>query len=341
MSEVGIEIRLQNLVRPPRIGFLGVGWIGRHRMKAILETGRVEAVAICDPSPDMAEAARELAPEAAIATSFDSLLQGNLDGIVIATPSALHAQQSIEALKRGIAVFCQKPLGRTRQEVERVVEAARAADKLLGVDLSYRHTSGMRCIRDLVRRGELGNIFAVDMVFHNAYGPDKAWFYNKALSGGGCVMDLGIHLADLALWTLDFPTVTKIESSLFWEGVPVRADGNDVEDFAIATATLSTGTVLRMACSWRLNAGCDAIISAGFYGDKGGATLRNVNGSFYDFIAEHHRGTGTETLTAPPDEWGGRAASEWAMRLAAGETYDPACEKLIASAALLDGIYSR
>ncbi|MBB4566866.1 Gfo/Idh/MocA family protein [Rhizobium leucaenae] len=341
MSELDLDIGEHALVRSPRIGFLGVGWIGRHRMKAILETGLADAAVICDPSPDMAQAARELAPGAVVVASFEALLQEDLDGIVIATPSALHAQQSIEALKRGIAVFCQKPLGRTRQEVERVVEAAQAADRLLGVDLSYRQTKGMRSIRDLVRSGELGNIFAVDMVFHNAYGPDKAWFYDKALSGGGCVMDLGIHLADLALWTLDFPAVTEIESSLFREGAPVLAGSNEVEDFAIATATLSTGTVLRLTCSWRLHAGCDAMISAAFYGDAGGATMRNVSGSFYDFIAERHRGTRTEVLAAPPDEWGGRAAAEWAMRLAAGKTYDPECEKLIASAALLDAIYDR
>jgi predicted dehydrogenase len=48
-------------------------------------------------------------------------------------------------------------------------------------------------------------VFAVDLVFHNAYGPDKPWFYDPELSGGGCVMDLGVHLVDLALWSLDFP----------------------------------------------------------------------------------------------------------------------------------------
>jgi predicted dehydrogenase len=331
----------RSAIRAPRIGFLGVGWIGRHRMNAILDTGTVEAVAICDPSQTMAEEARKLAPAADIATSFEALLDKELDGVVIATPSALHARQSIEALRRGVAVFCQKPLGRTRREVERVVEASRKADRLLGVDLSYRHTKGMRSIRDLVRRGDLGEIFAVDMVFHNAYGPDKDWFYDKALSGGGCVMDLGIHLADLALWTLDFPTITRIESNLFRQGVPIRADGNEVEDFAVATATLSTGAILRLTCSWRLHAGCDAVIGADFHGTKGGAALRNVDGSFYDFIAEHHRGTQAEVLTAPPDDWGGRAATEWATRLAAGETYDPECERLIDAASVLDAIYGR
>jgi len=79
---------------------------------------------------------------------------------VIATPSALHAEQSFRALERGAAVFCQKPLGRTAAEARSVVDAARAADRLLAVDLSYRFTDGMRRIREVVRSGELGRLFA-------------------------------------------------------------------------------------------------------------------------------------------------------------------------------------
>ena len=83
------------------------------------------------------------------------------------------------------------------------------------MDLSYRHTTGMQRIRELIRAGELGHVYAVDLVFHNAYGPDKPWFYDVALSGGGCVIDLGIHLVDLALWTLGFPRVRGVASRLF------------------------------------------------------------------------------------------------------------------------------
>src|SRR5690606_23712639 len=99
------------------------------------------------------------------------LLELDLDGIVIATPSALHAEQAIAAFERGVAVFCQKPLGRDAIETQRVVSAARAANRLLGVDLSYRHTRAMQKIREVVRAGGIGAPFAVDLVFHNAYGP--------------------------------------------------------------------------------------------------------------------------------------------------------------------------
>jgi hypothetical protein len=98
---------------------------------------------------------------------------------------------------------------------------------------------------------------------------------------------------------------------------------------------------VRLACSWNLPAGQEAVISASFYGDGGGAALTNVGGSFYDFTAERYRGTSRETLVSPPDEWGGRAAADWAVRLGAGERFDPAAERLVTVAQALDRIYGR
>jgi predicted dehydrogenase len=330
------------VARRPRLGFLGVGWIGRHRMQAILETGAAEVVAVADPSPAMAGEALRLAPPgAALVPSLEAMLELGVDGVAIATPSALHAEQSTRALERGAAVFCQKPLGRTAAEARAVVEAARAADRLLAVDLSYRFTEGMRRIREVVRAGGLGRVYAVDLTFHNAYGPDKAWFYDPALSGGGCVMDLGVHLVDLALWTLDFPGVAGVSGRLFAGGEPLGARPDRVEDHAVAALELSTGAAVRLACSWRLPAGCDAVISAAFYGTEGGAALRNLDGSFYDFVAERYRGTAREELARPPDAWGGRAAADWARRLAAGERFDAEAERLVEVAGVLDRIYGR
>jgi predicted dehydrogenase len=326
---------------PPRVGFLGVGWIGRHRMEAMLETGAIEAAAIAEPSDEAAAEAAKLAPGAERVDGLEALLALGLDGVVIATPSALHAEQSIAALERGAAVFCQKPLGRTAAEAQAVVDAARAADRLLAVDLSYRFTEGMGRIRELVRSGELGRVHAADLVFHNAYGPDKAWFYDRALSGGGCVMDLGVHLVDLALWAMDFPEVSRVSAHLSAGGEPLGRAPDRVEDYAVATLELAAGTVVRLACSWRLQAGQEAVISGSFYGTEGGAALHNVGGSFYDFTALRYRGTERETLSSPPEAWGGRAGADWARRLAAGERFDPEAQRLVEVAGVLDRIYGR
>lgn len=324
----------------PRLGFLGVGWIGRHRMRAVKESGAADVVALADASAPVAAAAAEDAAGCEVLESLDELLALGLDGLVIATPSAMHADQAVAALERGVAVFCQKPLGRTAAEARRVVEAARAADRLLGVDLSYRHVAGMDRVRSLVAEGALGRIYAASLVFHNAYGPDKPWFYDARLSGGGCVMDLGIHLVDLALWVLGFPEVERVAATLRAGGVPVVGrDAGKTEDFAAAQLELAGGTAVQLACSWRLAAGQDCVIEAAFYGTAGGAALRNVNGSFYDFTVERFHGTRRELLASPPDAWGGRAAVAWARALRDGRGYDPELESILRVQATLDRIY--
>lgn len=330
--------RLQGIARP-RLGFLGVGWIGRHRMQAIAESGGAEIACICDPSAETRAEAAKLAPGAVLGDCLEDILARQPDGIVIATPSALHAEQAIAALDAGIAVFCQKPLGRTAAEAEAVIAAARSAGRLLGVDLSYRHTEAMQHIRSEVRRGSAGEIFAADLVFHNAYGPDKPWFYDKSLSGGGCVIDLGVHLIDLALWTLDFPRVVKVSGHVRAGGQPLVASAATVEDYGVATLELETGAVLRIACSWNLAAGRDAVIGAEFYGTKGGLRMRNLDGSFFDFAACRLNGTVSEPLCGPPDDWGGRAATAWARQLARGNRYDPAIEHVLETARVIDAIY--
>jgi predicted dehydrogenase len=304
----------------PRLGFLGVGWIGRRRLDAIVESGVAEVAALADPAID------------GMLPSLDELLAEGLDGVVIATPSALHAEQACAALDRGLAVFCQKPLALDGASARDVVGAARRADRLLGVDFCYRHTSAARSVREAISTGELGEVFAADLVFHNAYGPDKPWVADPALAGGGCVLDLGIHLVDLALWLLGAPAVC---------GVTSRLHGRPLEHYAAVQIELETGAVLRLACSWGLHAGSDCVIEASFYGTRGGASLRNVDGSFLDLVAERYEGTRSERTAAPPDEWGGRAAVDWARRLGEGARFDPAADDYVRVHDVLDRIYGR
>ncbi len=322
----------------PRLGFLGVGWIGRHRMQAIADHGGAEIVAVCDPIAAHREAAQAIAPGVQRCEHIGDLLELNLDGVVIATPSAMHVDHCLAALERGRAVFCQKPLGRNAGETQRVVSAARAKDRLLGVDLSYRYTAAIEQIRAVIRAGGIGRVFAADLVFHNSYGPEAAWFYDKAAAGGGCVIDLGVHLVDLALWLLGFPLVEQVDSQLFAKGSPLVTDVG-VEDFAAVQLRLAGDIAVRLSCSWRVSAGRDAIIEASFYGTEGGLSMKNVGGSFYDFVGERYVGTKTERLSNPPDDWGGRAAIAWTERLARSPRFDAEAERLVDVALVLDMIY--
>lgn len=326
--------------RRPRLGFLGLGWIGHNRMGAIARSGLADVAVVCDASPEAVQRTVATVPTAEPASSFDELLHADLDGVVIATPSAQHAEQCVQALERGLAVFCQKPLGRTAAETRRVVETARMADRLLAVDLSYRFTAAMHAIHSVVSSGAIGNIYAANLVFHNAYGPDKAWFYDRALAGGGCVIDLGIHLVDAALWITAFPEITGVSSRVYAHANRLSFPPDVVEDYATARLDAASGATIDIACSWRLPAGQDCVIAAEFYGTRGGAAFRNVNGSFYDFVAEQNEGTNRVLLASPPDDWPGRAAVAWVERLREGERFDPGNEELIRVAEVLDAIYA-
>jgi predicted dehydrogenase len=327
--------------RKPRLGFVGLGWIGMQRMQAIEQSGAGVIAAIADPLTSAAERAQGAAPHARCVDSLDALLEQQLDGVVIASPSALHSEHALAALERGYAVFCQKPLGRNANEVRQVIAAARKAKRLLGVDLSYRFTHGMRKIQELVCAGEIGEPYAADLVFHNAYGPDKSWFYDRRMSGGGAVIDLGIHLVDLALWVFGHPEVVSVSSRLYAHGRPLRPGSEAVEDYAVAELALASGAVVRIACSWKLHAGRDCAIEATFYGTRGGVSFRNIDGSFYDFSAELMNGTVRRTLSAPPDAWGGRAAVHWAEQLALDRSFDPAATRLSDLAVVIDRIYAQ
>jgi predicted dehydrogenase len=303
-----------------RLGFLGAGWIGRQRMDAAVAADRCEAVAVADPAlGDCLD-------------SLDELLELELDGIVIATPSALHAEQAIAALEHGLVVFCQKPLGRDAAETSAVVEAARAAGRLLDVDLTYRCSDALLACRDCVAGGAIGEVYAVQAAFHNAYGPAKEWFYDPALAGGGCVIDLGVHLVDLVRWVLDFPTVAGVSARTLHHG------DRPVEDYAVATLDLAGGAVATLACSWNLPIGRAADFQLRFFGTAGAVAVANCGDSYTALSCELWRGTARERLVEPYEGWEGRALCAWAERLARGDGYDPAIEQIVETARILDVI---
>ena len=331
-------------MKKPRLGFVGLGWIGRNRLEAVVQADIADVCALQDVSEAAVREAQKLAPDAFVSTSFEELLRQDLDGVVIATPNRFHAEQAIASLDRGLAVFCQKPLGRTALETRDIVEAAQKSSRLLGADLSYRNIPAMQMVSCLVETGTLGKVFAVDAVFHNAYGPDKPWFYDFSLAGGGCVLDLGVHLIDLALAPLHFPRLAHVEASVYSHGRLLTKPSKQVEDYAVARIDTADETTINLSCSWNLHAGRDAKIELTFYGTGGGASLRNVDGSFYDFVAERFHGTETETLNTTADshwQWGGLATLEWVKQLANDSAFDPRVERLIAVAEVIDQIYGR
>jgi predicted dehydrogenase len=326
----------------PKLGFVGVGWIGRNRLEAIAKEDIANIKLISDPNPEFSREALKLLSGAYSVPSLKEIVSSEVDGVIIATPSALHASQAIEAIKRNKAVFCQKPLGRDAHEVRQVVEAAKERDVLLGVDFSYRFTRGITALKSVLDSGELGEIYGANLIFHNAYGPDKPWYFDPKLAGGGCVMDLGVHLVDLLVWLLKNPEVDEVSSQLFSKGKLIADAKEQVEDYAVAQLLINNSIAVQMACSWNLPAGSDAVIEVSFYGTGGGVSFKNINGSFYDFVSERYCGTSSQIISVPGDTWGGKAAVAWAEELATnGNRFNPDAYQYIKAAEILDMIYKR
>ena len=316
----------------PKVGLLGLGWIGRARLKSLAEANLVDIVALADPSQEALVGARAHAPQARLCANVDELLASQLDG--------LHARACLAAFERGVAVFCQKPLARDTAETEQVVESARRADRLLRVDLCYRHTSALGALRAVVQQGRIGKVYAAELTFHNAYGPDKAWARDLSLAGGGCLVDLGVHLIDAAFWVLGEGQLAQANARLFAHGKPLGPRPNEVEDFAVGHLDLADRTRLSIACSWQSSFGNHARIRVALFGDRGGAAFENVSGSFYDFTCEVFHGSARERVYAGAEEWGGRAIVSWAEELVQSPRYR-ADSSLLRVSQALDALYGR
>ncbi len=326
--------------RKPKLGFLGMGWIGKNRFEAVHESGLAGNLTVCDPfAEDIVKYCKDINIRNIL--SYENLLDSEADGIVVATPSALHKQHVMQALEKRKAVFCQKPLACTTADTTEIVDLARRNNCLLMVDFSYRYTHAAKKIKQLVDEGELGHVFAANFVFHNAYGPDKRWYYNADLSGGGCVMDLGIHLIDLIQWFFPEAEIEQLHSNLYAKGVRINGNHRAIEDYATVQMVHSNDMTSQCTCSWNIPAGKDAIIQMDLYGTEGGASFRNVNGSFYDFKATWNKGTKAQVISMPPYEWSGKAILDWTERLSEANRFNEDAESYIRTARVIDRIYGR
>jgi predicted dehydrogenase len=245
-----------------RIGVVGAGTIGRLRADSIRENAATELVAVCDVNPVAAAAARADS-SAVVVNDLEAFFRVPMDVAVISSPIQLHEEACLAAFARGIHVLCEKPLSNTMESCERIIAAARAAGRILAVGFNLRYYPAMQYVRQVVDAGTIGPIDHV-RVFggHDGLANFRAdWQYRAPVSGGGAMMDVGIHMTDLARYFLgEITDVYGMMSESVWN-VPGS------EDNAIAIFRNAAGVSATYQATWTEWQGYEAAIEV--YGPLG------------------------------------------------------------------------
>lgn len=267
-----------------KVGVIGFGWAGQQHLKAYSAMPGVEVIGI---------AGQETEVGATLATEFDvplvvsewqELLElPGLDAVSVAVPTFLHAPIAIAALERGIHVLSEKPIARDAVEGQQMVDAARAAGRVLDVAFNHRRRGDIMALRSIIESGDLGETYHARASWMRRRGiPNPgSWFSKKELSGGGPLSDLGVHVIDWALHLLGEPTVLSVSAVTHSQlgprglGGQVRVEGAvfDVEDFVSAFVRLEGGRSLVFETSWAAHRSSQDLMDFSVLGSEGGAEL--------------------------------------------------------------------
>ncbi|WP_274654760.1 Gfo/Idh/MocA family protein [Paenibacillus humicola] len=270
-----------------RIGVIGAGSISSAHLDAYKRNGEVELVAVCDLNESRAQAAASKYGIPHVYTDYRELLaRTDLDGVSVCTWNNTHAEISIAALEAGKHVLCEKPLCKTVADALRVEETVRRTGKVLQVGVVRRYAAGTDIVRRFAEAGELGEIYYAKASCLRRLGNPGGWFSDIERSGGGPLIDLGVHIIDLCWYLMGRPKVksvsgntyrklgnrSNVENLSFYKASDYDASKNDVEDLANALIRFENGSSLMVDVSFTLHAKQDEI-SVKLYGDKGGVEI--------------------------------------------------------------------
>jgi predicted dehydrogenase len=275
-----------------RAGVVGLGWAGRQHMAAYADMADVELVAIAGMESSQLELLGNeygIAREQRFTDWKDLVASGEVDVISIAAPTALHGPISITALDAGIHVLSEKPMAENAAVGRTMVEAARRNQRVLDVSFNHRRRGDVQALKQIIDAGLLGNIYYAKAGWLRREGiPGMgSWFTRQATAGGGPLMDIGVHMLDMALHLLGEPTVQAATAATYAEFGPrgkgaaayglgrktgVTAADFDVEDLSTAFLRLEDGGTLLLESSWAQWIPHDQCYVA-VYGSDGGANI--------------------------------------------------------------------
>ncbi len=200
-------------------------------------------------------------------TDYKELLtDAEADAIIIATPTHLHKETAIAALKANKDVLVEKPLARTYAEAKPIIDAAKKSKNKVMVGMNLRYRPDAMILRSLISSGEIGEPFYVKCGWIRRQSSGEKWFTKKEESGGGVIIDLSILLLDLALWLLSYPPVTSVSTQNF------SMNTKNVEDSSISMLRCKNNAVISMETSWSIPLEKD-LFYFNVYGTKGNASL--------------------------------------------------------------------
>lgn len=287
-----------------KIALIGAGNIANSHLEAYSKVPDAEIYAICDINEGrLKETADRFGIERRY-TDVDTMLAAlpELDAADVCVWNCSHAECSIKALNAGLHVLCEKPMAYNAKEAEEMLAAAKKNNKLLMIGFVLRFSDEAKISMDFIEKGYLGEIYYSKAQYVRRHGNPGGWFSDKARSGGGPVIDLGVHVIDLTRYLMGNPKPVSVyavtydklgkrdylKTNVGWS--PKDSTPEDpctVEDFASALIRYDNGAVTHLETSYSLN-GEDSAKKL-LYGTKGGLDLTNgvkIYSEYNDFLAD-------------------------------------------------------
>lgn len=274
-------------MRNIRVGVAGAGAIAPSHCSGVQKHPSGELVAVADAHEERAKAMQKnFAIPKRYSDVNELIADGDIDAICIALPTYLHADVAVAALEAGKHVLLDKPFAMNQQEAVRVIETAKRMDKIFCVGMNQRFGKPAQTIRELIKRGELGELYHGEAAWCRRAGAPRfgTWFGDKSRSGGGALLDIGVHALDLCFYLLDnyhIETVsgvayTKICNRGIGEGGWGKSDPGeflfDVDDFSSAFIRLAGGVTVILKASWARHQPENDLASVQVFGTEAGAT---------------------------------------------------------------------
>ncbi len=273
---------------PLRVGIIGSG-IGRSHAEGYATQSRVTIAAIAG----LDERSKTLAASYGArhyGEYAELLAQSDIDAVSVCVPNGLHAEVTLAALAAGKHVLVEKPLARTPAEGESMLAAAKAAGKILMISFNHRQRSDVQYIKQIIESGRLGRIYYAKSYWMRRAGIPgiNSWFVNKNMAGGGPLIDLGVHMLDIAMYLMGEPTPVAVNAATYAEFGPRGQKGMnsvrqtvegkyEVEDLATAMIRLEGGATLQLETSWASHGPNGDDFGIILYGTEGGAELKVVD----------------------------------------------------------------